>query len=398
MKIIFAIALSILTGMGGAPRETAKIRCSAWLSGPGTTTDQELEARFADLKKKGVDSLLYSGGHDPDTYRRVGKIAKAAGLEFQAWIPTMIQQGDPQLKPEWYGVNGLGQSAHDKPAYVSYYRFLCPDREEVYLYLADLYGRVAEVPEVDGIHLDFIRFPDVILARGLWKKYGLVMDREYPQFDYCYCDKCVSDFKARTGINIKAIKDPSQVEEWKQFRYDLITRLVNRLAKEVHAKGKEITAAVFPGPNSIAKKLVRQEWDKWDLDAFYPMNYNDFYLEGTKWIGAMCREGVAALGNRRPLFSGLFICPDPAKKASEPDPENHGLLPEELEAAIRESMANGAAGICLFTPDRMTEAHWAVFEKVIRPRGHAASGQTFLPLCPPPSGFLDGESDNGVRD
>jgi hypothetical protein len=369
MDIIFAIALSILTGMGGTPKEPAKIQCSAWLGGPGTATDQELEARFADLKKKGVDSLLYSGGHDPETYRRVGKIAKAAGLGFQAWIPTMIQQGDPQLKPEWYGVNGLGQSAYDKPAYVSYYRFLCPDREEVYIYLADLYGRVAGVPEVDGIHLDFIRFPDVILARGLWKKYGLVMDREYPQFDYCYCDKCVSDFKARTGIDIKAVKDPSQVEAWKQFRYDLITRLVNRLAKEVHAKGKEITAAVFPGPNSIAKKIVRQEWDKWDLDAFYPMNYNDFYLEGTKWIGAMCKEGVAALGSRRPLFSGLFICPDPAKKASEPDPENHGLLPEELEAAIRESMANGAAGICLFTPDRMTEAHWAVLEKVIRQRG-----------------------------
>jgi hypothetical protein len=369
MDIIFAIVLSILAAMGGTPKEPAKIRCSAWLGGPGTATDQELEARFADLKKKGIDSLLYSGGHDPETYRRVGKIAKAAGLEFQAWIPTMIQQDDPKLKPEWYGVNGLGQSAYDKPACVSYYRFLCPDREEVYLYLADLYGRVAEVPGVDGVHLDFIRFPDVILARGLWKKYGLVMDREYPQFDYCYCDKCVSDFKAGTGIDIKAVKDPSQVEAWKQFRYDLITRLVNRLAKEVHAKGKEITAAVFPGPNSIAKKIVRQEWDKWDLDAFYPMNYNDFYLEGTKWIGAMCKEGVAALGNRRPLFSGLFICPNPAKKASEPDPENHGLLPEELEAAIRESMANGAAGICLFTPDRMTDAHWAVLEKVIRPRG-----------------------------
>ena len=116
MDIIFAIALSILTVMGGAPREPAKIHCSAWQSGPGTATDQELEARFADLKKKGVDSLLYSGGHDPETYRRVGRFAKAAGLEFQAWIATLIQQCDPKLKPEWYAVNGLGQSAYDKPA------------------------------------------------------------------------------------------------------------------------------------------------------------------------------------------------------------------------------------------------------------------------------------------
>jgi hypothetical protein len=82
----------------------------------------------------------------------------------------------------------------------------------------------------------------------------------------------------------------------------------------------------------------------------------------------MCKEEVAALGGKKPLYSGLFICPDPDAKATESDPENHGLVPDELEAAVRESMENGAAGICLFTPERMTEAGWAVFEKAIRRR------------------------------
>lgn len=85
------------------------------------------------------------------------------------------------------------------------------------------------------------------------------------------------------GIEIKEIKDPSEVQEWKQFRYDLITNRLNRLAKVVHAEGKVLNAAVFPSP-SIAKKLVRQEWNKWDLDAIYPMNYNDFYLKGPEWV------------------------------------------------------------------------------------------------------------------
>lgn len=342
-----------------------KITCYAWMGGPGKATDAELKVQFAGFKEKGLDGLMYSAGHDPEVYRRVGKIAKAAGLEFHAWIPTLVQGENPKLKPEWYAVNGLGESAFDKPAYVDHYKFLCPNREEVYRFLEELYAKVADIPEIDGIHLDFIRFPDVILARGLWKKYGLVMDREFPQFDYCYCDKCVAGFKAKTGIDIMSVENPSQVEEWKQFRYDLITNLVNHLSDMVHSKNKEITAAVFPGPNSIAKKIVRQEWDKWDIDAFYPMNYNDFYLEGTKWIGEMCNEGVTSINNRKPLYSGLFICPDPAKKASEPDPENHGLIPEELEAAIRESMENGAAGICLFTPERMTGEDWVIFEKAI---------------------------------
>jgi hypothetical protein len=343
----------------------SKIPCYAWLGGPGKATDAELKVQFADLMEKGIDGLMYSAGRDPEVYRRVGKIAKEVGLEFHAWIPTLTQNYNPDMKPEWYAINGIGESAYDKPAYADHYHFVCPNREEVIKYLEDLYGKIAEIPEVDGIHLDFIRFPDVILAKGLWKKYNLVMDREFPQFDYCYCDKCKNDFLINTGIDLNDVKDPSQVEKWKQFRYDLITDLVNRLADVVHSKGKVINAAVFPGPNSIAKKIVRQEWDKWKIDAFYPMNYNDFYLEGTKWIGDVCREGVTSLNNSKPLYSGLFICPDPAKKASEPDPENHGLSPDELEAAIRESMENGAAGICLFTPGRMTAEDWVIFKKVI---------------------------------
>ena len=46
-----------------------------------------------------------------------------------------------------------------------------------------------------------------------------------------------------------------------------------------HAKGKKISADVFPGPHSHAVWMVRQEWNKWNIDAFFPMNYNDFYLE-----------------------------------------------------------------------------------------------------------------------
>ncbi|HKK76777.1 MAG TPA: hypothetical protein VJ953_16995 [Saprospiraceae bacterium] len=345
--------------------EKNKIPVYAWTGGPGEATDAELTTTFENYKAKGIDGLMYNGGQDPAVYQRIAPLAKAAGLEFHTWIPTMVQGKKPGLDSSWYARNGKGESALTDPAYVPYYTFLCPSEDSVYQFLSDMYTAVAQVPEVDGIHLDYIRFPDVILARGLWDKYGLVMDREYPEYDYCYCDRCVSAFDKKTGIDIRAVEDPSAVEEWKQFRYDLITSIVNRLAADVHAEGKEITAAVFPGPHSIARRIVRQEWDQWELDAFYPMHYNDFYLEDPKWVGEVTKEGVTAIDDRVPLYSGLFICPKPEKKGSEKDPENHGLLPEELETAISTSMENGATGICLFTPERMTEAHWAAFEDAI---------------------------------
>lgn len=346
--------------------KNAVIPVYAWLSGPGESSDRELINYFNKLKDNNIDGLMYSAGHDPDVYSRVGKIAKEANLEFHAWIPAMVQGREGLLDYKYYGINGLGESAWDKPAYVDYYKFLCPSYKEVHEFLTSMYVAVAEVPEVDGIHLDYIRFPDVILARGLWEKYGLVMDREYPQYDYCYCDKCVSDFRDQTGIDILSVEDPSSVEEWKQFRYDLISDLVNELADSIHSRGKLITAAVFPGPNSIAKKIVRQEWNKWNIDAFYPMNYNDFYLEDTEWIGEVCREAVESINNSKPVYSGLFICPDPENKASYKDPENHGLIPSELDNAIIQSINNGAGGICLFTPGRMTDKDWRVMRKTLK--------------------------------
>ncbi|MDY7395412.1 hypothetical protein UMM65_09180 [Aureibaculum sp. 2210JD6-5] len=360
-KIISFLILALVL-ISCTPKE--KIPVYGWTSGPDDATDEELIEKFKDFKAKGIDGLMYNGGHNPDTYKRVGKIAKDLGMEFHTWIPTMRQNPSEKLDSVLFGVNRLGESAFDKPVYVKHYTFLCPNREEVFNFLADLYGKVAEVEYVDAIHLDYIRFPDVILARGLWEKYDLVMDKEYPKYDYCYCDKCVADFKEKSGIDIKEVEDPTEVQEWKQFRYDLITNMVNRLAEVVHKKGKKINAAVFPGP-TIAKNLVRQEWNKWNLDEIFPMNYNDFYLEDAKWVGEMVKEEVASVNGEKPIYSGLFITPFPGKKAEHPDPENHGLSPDEMVDAIEQSMINGAKGICLFTPERMTEAHWKVFKDAI---------------------------------
>lgn len=365
--LLFLLLLAACT-----PEPAHKIPVYAWTSGPGEATDEELRAQFKDYLEKGIDGLMYNGGQDPATYARVGAIAKEVGLAFHTWIPTMVQGDTSKIDTQLYAVNGLGQSAFRKPAYVDYYKFLCPSKPGTYEFLENMYGAVAEVEQVDGIHLDYIRFPDVILARGLWEKYGLVMDREYPQYDYCYCDDCVEGFKEQSGIDIRTVEDPAEVEAWKQYRYDLITSIVNRLSEHIHAKGKDINAAVFPGPHSVAKKIVRQEWDQWDLDAFYPMLYNDFYLEKPAWIGDMVAEGVEAIDDRAPLYAGLFICPDPAAKAAEPDPENHGLVPEEMEEAVRVAMENGATGVCLFTPRRMTSEHWAAFDKAIH-RNYAVS-------------------------
>ena len=174
----------------------------------------------------------------------------------------------------------------------------------------------------------------------------------------------MSEFKELTGIDILQVEDPQAVPEWTAFRCGKVTALVSKVCDAVHAMGKKVSADVFPGPNSLAVPMVRQQWDQWPIDMVFPMNYNDFYLEGADWLADITAEEVKAAGDV-PVISGLFICREWRRKAEIKDPEGHGLLPSEIATAVQGSMEAGAAGICLFTPGSMTEEHWAELDKLI---------------------------------
>lgn len=352
-------------------------RVFAWCSwDQERVSEDSLRATFYGWKDHGVVGVCVNCGFDTVKTARCAAIAHQMGLEYHAWAPSMLQGG---LDSTWYTVNRWGQSAFvpQYRAYVYYYQTLDPHNPEVVQWLTQRYLELAAVPNVDYVQLDYIRYADVILAEGLWQKYqhrihhlwrdaqGQV--REYPGADYCYCDACCADFKARTGIDIQAQlaqgTDPATIPEWAQFRCDNITKLVDTLCQELHSRGYKVSADVFPGPHSYAEPMVRQQWNRWSCDIFFPMNYNDFYLESTQWVGKVTREAVKSTD--KPVVSGLFICRDWRNKAGIQDPEGSGLSPKELKKAARKSLKAGAAGICLFTPDRMTEEHWKALEKAI---------------------------------
>jgi uncharacterized lipoprotein YddW (UPF0748 family) len=262
------------------------------------------------------------------------------------------RSGDGWVKenhPEWFSVSRDGNSSLQKPPYVRYYQWLCPTRQSVREYLQDFVDGVSREQGVAGIHLDYIRHPDVILPVGLWSRYDLVQDREHPEFDFCYCDVCRETFQARGGRDPLDLPDPTADVEWRRFRWDSVTELVGLLANTVRSNGRSITAAVFPTP-TVARQLVRQAWEEWDVDAVFPMIYHGFYEEPVSWIESATREGVEALGGRIPLYSGLYL------------PQ---LSPEELGEAVMYAQRGGATGVSLFELGRLSREHAARLREVL---------------------------------
>ena len=301
-----------------------------WTGGDEQATADAQKRRFDKFRESGIHAVLFSG-FNPSALA----LAKAAGLETHAWTWTLCRGGKELLvnHPDWYVVNRLGESASKKPPYVGYYHFLCPSHEAVREHLAKVFADLGNTENLDGLHLDYIRYPDVILPVALWKQYNLVQNEELPQFDYCYCETCRDIFKKQTGEDPLKLSDPPAHAAWRQYRYDSVTKLVNQLVEVAHGKGKQITAAVFPTP-SLAKKMVRQDWVHWNLDAVLPMVYHSFYLEKPEWIERAVKEGVTALPPKRPLYAGLYL----------PDLKTE----QEVDEAIQRAMAGGAKGVSLF--------------------------------------------------
>jgi uncharacterized lipoprotein YddW (UPF0748 family) len=134
------------------------------------------------------------------------------------------------------------------------------------------------------------------------------------------------------------MRNPQLSTEWRQFRLNAITSLVNEIVDIAHSKNKKVTAAVFPFPE-MSRQMVRQAWNDWNLDSAYPMLYNNFYRENINWIGFATKQGVSDVDF--PIHSGLYT----------------GALknPGDFEKAYNISKENGASGISIFTADGLND-------------------------------------------
>lgn len=343
-------------------KSRSKAKNWVWIPTRAMRPADAWKREFATMREAGVTAILpeiYAGREayfastrlpvKSDWLGMLLPLARAEGLEVHAWMWAMPCLNPDILKqhPDWYNVNAAGESAADKPAYVPYYRFLDPGRPEVREFVQGTVKELAGIAELTGIHLDYIRHPDAILPRALWKKYNIVQDRVYPAYDYGYAPYEREQFKRKFGTDPMDIKDARLTEAWFQFRLDMVTGLVNDyLVPAARAGHKQITAAVFPGPG-MARVHVRQDWGRWHLDGFLPMLYHSFYNETPEWVAQQTREAVKAV--KKPVYSGLFVSP---------------MNPEELTRTIGLARQAGAPGVSLFSDGAMTPEKWQAFRKV----------------------------------
>lgn len=308
------------------------------------------QQHFAKLASAGIHAVIIGG--TPTRLAHLTPIARAQGLQVYAWLWSLNRPQDATAlqHPERYAVNRLGKSCHtpaDRP-FVEYYQFLCPNNPAALNHLLSEVDKLAAIPGLSGIQLDYMRLPDVILPRGLWAKYGLDMSRELPEYDYCYCDRCRELFRQQHGRPIAAQADADAA--WREFRLQSVARVANALCRRIRSHNLRAACAVFPTPQ-LASQLVRQDWSRFELDLALPMVYYSFYNESPVWSADCAQAAAEQVQQRIPLAPGLHL-PDTSADR----------LPSEIEQLRRKH----PAGIALFCDDDLTPDMLRVLRQLTR--------------------------------
>ena len=350
MKKIFL--LSILTFIISCnPKEKKQEKISKFIFSSWVNAGKEFKEDVWKRKLNYYDSLGISEilvGGLPQVLEKIIPLANEKNIKVHGWMWTLNRPGDTiaQKHPEWYAVNRNGQNSLEYRAYVNYYQWLSPFHPEARKHIINNAKKMMQIKGLASVHLDYVRYPDVILGADLQPKYNLVQETEMPEYDYDYHPIARKGFKEIFDKDPIDFKHPELSTEWRQFRLNAITSLVNEIAEIAHAKNQKVTAAVFPFPE-MSRQMVRQAWNDWNLDAAYPMLYQNFYRENINWIGFATKQGVNDVDF--PVISGLY-----ASALRDP---------KDLEKAINLAKDKGAKGISIFTADGLTKEQKAVFVK-----------------------------------
>jgi uncharacterized lipoprotein YddW (UPF0748 family) len=195
---------------------------------------------------------------------------------------------------------------------------------------------VASRYDVDGIHLDYIRFPNPDFDYG---EAALAQFRSYLLPQLTSAERRQFDARARGEPLFYTETFP---QRWQDFRRERVTSLVTRLRAAVKSRRPRavLSAAVFPDPTDASTRRF-QDWPGWIatglLDVVCPMAYT---TDRTLFRSQIA--GVKQVAGPQRVWAGIGA---------------FRLSPAETTENIRAARQSGAEGIILFSYDNLNRSY-----------------------------------------
>ena len=224
-----------------------------------------------------------------DPLEALAKEAKKYNIEIHAWFSVCyVGFGEPgpllTKYPAWAAVNNDGSWGYSRGGNHLY--FASPLNEEFRDYVTSLMKEAVTKYDLDGIHLDYIRFSGM----------------DVPDTDYS--KEAVAGFIKRYGLQPDE-KRTQAPKLWIYYRTSGVDELVHLANEKIRSFDKDIfiSAAVAPnGPPSDYQPNYLQNWPLWlekgYVDFVVPMTYSPNPLNVKGWFNSAV--------NKAPRFGPVY--------------------------------------------------------------------------------------------
>lgn len=161
--------------------------------------------------------------------------------------------------PRWAAYDNSGNlipRGQDKP-------FLDPANPEVRSYLTRLMTEIVTDYEVDGLHLDYIRYP--FQDPGANRTYGYGEVARWRFQSVAGVDPVTLNPRASGLDRNQQIQQQVLWERWTEFRVQQVTSFVETISSTLRRQhpGLVMSAAVFANPEHERLQRIQQDWGAW---------------------------------------------------------------------------------------------------------------------------------------
>lgn len=362
---------------------SAEIR-GLWVVRTSLRSPEAIQTLVRDAKASGVNTLIvqvrgrgdayYASDLEPrastlhgqppsfDPLAETLRVAHAAGLAVHAWINVNLVSSATDLPgsrahvvnrhPEWLMVpRALGTEFArldpHHPAYVGKLArwtraqanveglFTSPLHPEAAAHTTAVVTDVVTRYAVDGVHLDYVRFPSADFDYGAA---ALAAFRESVLPDLASPDRARLD--GRLNIDPFVYADTYPVR-WANFRRSRLTALVMRVRSALRQARPDLplSAAVFPGVDEAGTTRL-QDWRLWVENGLVDVVCPMLYTPDAALFAEQLREATRVAGPTA-VWAGIGA---------------YRLSPAQTVANITTARTLGTRGVLLFSYDSMAEA------------------------------------------
>ncbi|MBM3499199.1 MAG: hypothetical protein FJX74_11070 [Armatimonadetes bacterium] len=277
MILLTALTATFAQDGGASAPRPARVECrgifgspeSLWKAG-GSLTDCDINAVFVNHGELTPELIRRCRREGAKVYAEFGVFAGATTAEKYPELWPLNEKGERQARDDWY----LG---------------LCPNvawyREEQ----LRLIGEYAATHEIDGLWLDFIRYP------GHWEV------REPRLEQGCFNEACLEAFSRRAGIELPPGSLERRAEfiladhaaEWTRFKCESIRDFCRDARRVLKAERPNALLGAFVVPwtesdhSDAIHRIVAQDFALLapELDVLSPMSYHAMCARPVEWIG-----------------------------------------------------------------------------------------------------------------